>query len=295
MSFSKFRSLLYVFLFITSFYILERSLHFFSDGFSVGRIFYPSQLLERSSSNYTHQIANALDQPFYYLSCGAQCYAFVSKDGKYVLKVFKFHHLRPSPLLSLFPSLGIFKKYKEEKTKKKELELSRQFSSYILASEQLQNETETLFLHLHETNDLPSISLVDKIGIKTKINPNQLHFILQKKGDLFMDALLNSISLKNEAFAKELLCSAIENCIRRCKKGIADKDPNFFTNFGVIDRKVFELDIGRFYLDEEKKKPKEIQNELIRIFTPLEEKLTTLSPSLKLFLKEQIKENEKKI
>ena len=293
MSFSKFRSLLYVFLFIASFFIIERSLHFFSDGFSVGRIFYPSQLLNGSTSNCTNQIANALNQPFYYLSCGAQCYAFASKDDKYVLKVFKFHHLRPSPLLSLLPSWGIFKQYKEKKVKKKKLELSRQFSSYILASEQLESETETLFLHLHETNDLPSISLVDKIGIKTKINPNQLHFILQKKGNLFMDVLINSISSKNEAFAKELLSSAIQNCISRCKKGIADKDPNFFTNFGVIDQKVFELDIGRFYLDEKKKKEKEIQDELIRIFTPLDQRLTTLSPSLKAFLKEQIIQDEK--
>lgn len=115
MSFSKFRSLLYVFLFIASFFILERSLHFFSDGFSVGRIFYPSQLLKRTDSNSTNQIANALNQPFYYLSCGAQCYAFASKDGEYVLKVFKFHHLRPSPFSLFFLHGGCLKNIKTKK------------------------------------------------------------------------------------------------------------------------------------------------------------------------------------
>lgn len=295
MSFSKFRSLLYLFLFVISFLILERSVHFFSDGFSVGRIFYPSKLIKEGYKKCDERVIKALNQPFYYLNCGAQCYAFASKDGEYVLKVFKFHHLRPSPLLSFIPSFKIFKHYKHRKTEKKQQELQRQFSSYLLASNHLEKETQILFLHLHETTDLPKISLIDKIGTKTEIDPNQLHFILQKKGTLFIDILMDSISSKNEAFAKQLLSSAVENCTARCQKGIGDKDPNFFTNFGVVDGKVFELDVGRFYLDQKKKTQREIQDELLCIFRPLEEKLTFLSPSLKAFLKEKIAEDEKKI
>src|SRR5581483_5199999 len=35
-----------------------------------------------------------LDQPFRLLGCGAECYAFLSADGEYVLKFFKMHRAR---------------------------------------------------------------------------------------------------------------------------------------------------------------------------------------------------------
>src|ERR1700722_581245 len=48
------------------------------------------------------QLKSILDQPFTYIGKGAQAYAFASEDGKYVLKFFKFKHLRPNTFLALF-------------------------------------------------------------------------------------------------------------------------------------------------------------------------------------------------
>ena len=40
-------------------------------------------------------IEKVLDQPFFYLGKGVQCYAFISQDGTTVLKFFKHYHMWP--------------------------------------------------------------------------------------------------------------------------------------------------------------------------------------------------------
>src|ERR1700724_132490 len=42
------------------------------------------------------ELAQILNQKFFYIGKGAQCYAFASDDQQYVLKFFKFKHLKPS-------------------------------------------------------------------------------------------------------------------------------------------------------------------------------------------------------
>ena len=38
-----------------------------------------------------------LSQPFYFLKKGLQCYVFISEDSNYVLKLFRWKELEPSP------------------------------------------------------------------------------------------------------------------------------------------------------------------------------------------------------
>src|SRR5579862_5235963 len=41
-------------------------------------------------------LKKALDQPYRFLDKGAQCYVFLSHDGRYVIKFFKLHALQPA-------------------------------------------------------------------------------------------------------------------------------------------------------------------------------------------------------
>jgi len=59
-------------------------------------------------SDQEHQeLAQILNQKFSYIGKGAQCYAFVSDDQLYVLKFFKFKHLKPNLLVDLIPSIAL--------------------------------------------------------------------------------------------------------------------------------------------------------------------------------------------
>src|SRR5689334_14456085 len=44
------------------------------------------------STEEQQQLDRILSQPFRYLSAGSQSYAFVSEDGKYVIKFFRMKH-----------------------------------------------------------------------------------------------------------------------------------------------------------------------------------------------------------
>lgn len=60
------------------------------------------------------KLANILAQEFSYLGKGSQCYVFSSKDGRYVLKFFKFKHVRPHWIDQFLPSIDFLDSYKTE-------------------------------------------------------------------------------------------------------------------------------------------------------------------------------------
>ena len=114
-------------------------------GFALSKIApsFSSELVQEIDKD----VLSVLDQPFHYLGKGVQCYAFVSADDKYVLKFFRMRRLLPSPWLVKMPLL---ESYKQEKIKRKSEELFRDFTSYKIAYEQLQEETGLVYVHLNQ-------------------------------------------------------------------------------------------------------------------------------------------------
>lgn len=105
-------------------------------------------------------------QPYDFLGKGAQFYAFSSRDGLYVLKLFKTHH-------------GFFagQKSKEERR-------ARLFRSAGLAQDKLAKQTGLLQLHLHRTNGIcPEVLIYDKLHIAHRLYLDEVAFVLQKKGE----------------------------------------------------------------------------------------------------------------
>ena len=73
------------------------------------------------------ELTRILDQEFSYMGKGAQSYVFGSADGKYVLKFFKFKHLKPSLIVEWLPTIPPLKKYKETQRKRKQRKLQRYY------------------------------------------------------------------------------------------------------------------------------------------------------------------------
>src|SRR5947199_6221017 len=64
------------------------------------------------NENEKARLRQIFAQKFTYLGKGAQSYAFVSHDNQYVLKFFKFKHLRPNFLLNMVPPVGFLNDWK---------------------------------------------------------------------------------------------------------------------------------------------------------------------------------------
>src|SRR5688572_10653905 len=100
-------------LIILAAFALIRGYYFLTDDFRIGNIIYPMDKREEwifnESTDEEFKISQILNQEYTYIGKGAQCYAFGSQDGKYVLKFFKFKHLKPSYLISLIPEIGPLK------------------------------------------------------------------------------------------------------------------------------------------------------------------------------------------
>lgn len=244
-----------------------RSTHDFNPGWEV-------------SASFPKEIFN---QPFDYLGKGAQTYVFASRDGKYVIKFFRYLNKYATPL-ELLPFTRVQKTVAKRKRK-----LLKDFSSYKIAFEHLKEETGLIFLHLNRSNNLKtSITLYDKMRAQYKLSLDEMGFILQKKGADFYSTLTHWIDENKKKEAKESLSALVHLIEKRCSLGISDKDPDLGTNFGFLENQPIQLDIGRFKIDETKKTPQAIKEDLERILHPLQIWLDEKAPELAAHLKNEI-------
>ena len=188
-----------------------------------------------------------LNQKFSYLNKGAQAYVFSSEDGCYVIKFFKHNHLRLSPLFSWFPLPRSLMHYRDEKAAQKKQLLEKDFESYKIAFEHLQEQTGLLYLHLNKTDYLKkNLILVDKLGIEHLLSLDSYEFVLQKKAQSVFEKIEMCMKKNEVDKAKNALSSLVNLVSCREKKGIFDTDPNFTKNFGFIEKEAIQIDVGRF-------------------------------------------------
>ncbi len=186
-----------------------------------------------------------LNQPFYFMEKGFQCYTFSSKDDKYVIKLLNWKALEPSLWTQYLPDSWLYS-LKEEKRKKKE----HDFESYRIAFNELKEETGLIYLHLHKTEGLhASLCLYDPIGICHHISADQIEFILQKKVDLFVPYFEENKNNEEKIFS--FLSSFITALKQRIQKKIRDSDVSLEYNMGVLEGKPIFFDIGNLTRETE--------------------------------------------
>lgn len=177
----------------------------------------------------------ALSQPYHYLACGNQAFAFESEDGRYVVKFLK---------KKLFNTHRFWDSKERWKKGNKRM---RDFASYCLAFNALKEETALCCVHLNPTSWLPkALNLTDEQGKHHRLNPNAVSFILQHKADLVYPTIDRLMEEGRIDDAKRALSSLMALLATRAAKGIADSDPDLDKNFGFIDGKAVQIDIGRF-------------------------------------------------
>lgn len=212
------------------------------------------------------ELERALSQPYNYLESGSQSYAFVSQDGKYVIKFFKHKRWRLNPLIASLPLPPSLKARRDHWVRKKKETVASTFQSCITSYQEFREETGVIFVHLNKKGPFGQNLIVrDRIGFKHLIDLKEVEFILQRKAIPTHEYLLD---LKNKGMDKEAE-KAIRDLIAftayRAHKGYSDKDPHLIRNFGFIDGKATQIDIGGFHRDPKKDLRYFYSHELLKI------------------------------
>lgn len=217
------------------------------------------------------QLDHVLDQTFHYLGKGAQSYVFTSDDGKYVLKFFKFKHLKPSFFYTLLPPIYPFKQHVQKEEERKARKLDSVFTGYRLSYELHKQETGLVFIHLNKTNDLHrSVIVKDKIGRSHTIDLDSTVFLLQEKGET-MRTVINNLLKKNEvALAKQRVRQVFDLYHSEYRKGIYDRDHGIMHNVGFVGDHPIHLDVGKMTLDANLKKPEVYSADLELIYKKID-------------------------
>jgi len=199
------------------------------------------------------------DQPYWYLASGAEVYAFVSQDGKYVIKFFRMKHLVPSLSDYLRP----------ERLKRREKNLSAIFTAYKSAYDELKKETGLLFIHLNKTENLQcQLTVTDRIGRDHVIDLDQTEFVVQEKAELIFSYLKKLLDRGDHAGIEHAKGAMLSLVRKRIEKGFADQDKAVSHNYGFVGDRPIHLDIGRIFKG---KKEKEYERITARIDKWLQE------------------------
>jgi hypothetical protein len=247
-----------------------------------------------SSSIEMDQLDAILHQPFHYFNRGLQSFAFLSADGKYVLKIFNNRYQRQIALFGLLSQLPFCHLWAHEQLLYYQQKLQRTFESYQIAASELKTETALIYAHLAPSTNLPSsFTLIDPLEISHEIDLNRYGFVLQRKVDMAYPTLLKLIQAGNITEAKEKISALVQLLINRCERGIADNDPLIRTNFGFLDQRAIAVDIGPFSKDPAISNPAIYRPEIRRITTSLNHWLNEqAAPELTHFLEEQLERND---
>jgi len=286
---------LFLTLFVAGFLGTERLCHKATDGFALNKITYSlvDELVEEAVLFSVEQkLAKDIltEEKFHYLASGAQCYAFVSENKKYVVKFFKFQHMRIPPWLKYIPLPAPLNAYRNAKLEKKRQSIQELFNSFKLADRYLKEETGILFLHLCQSSYFDGkMTIYDKIGGCHKLDLDSTYFVLQTRADLAYRKINEWMKKGKISKARDGIRSLVAVAMQRCEKGIYDKDPDFKTNFGFVNDRATQIDIGRFSKKTMACDPAICGPEIIRITKELRSWLKTHHEELVEILDDEIK------
>jgi len=257
-----------------------------TDTFTIGAIssnrpFDPAWQTHPLTPEQKDELDSALAQKYHYFGKGGQCYAFFSKDGNYVVKFFK-QRVYQIPLWHRFiPIPYLFDRYKEKKRLKRLDKIQRDFFSYKVAFEDLQEITGILYVHLNQTTDLKkTLAIVDLLNIEHRLDLDKFDFIVQRRADMIYPTLSRLIDEGNSERSKQIIDQVIDLIVHRCRKGYEDWDSNIRTNCGLLNNAVIKIDVGRFIANKQMKSSEMCRSELLRVTTPFKEWLKDKDPAL---------------
>jgi len=265
---------------------MSRLYTWLADGFSRYNISsefaYRDHLQIQSPSTSELASINAiLKQEYHYWARGAQSYAFLSEDGKYVLKLVKQQHYKFSPIENMLLKIPFLLDVRQKKLKTKKRKIENFLQSCLIASHELDKETALLYLHLTPTHRLhPHVRVSDRLGWIYEIGLDQTEFLLQEKAEL-VTSRIDFFMKNNEIEQAQNALQQIVNLLIQCsRKGISDRDTKLIHNVGFIGQKAIYIDVGEFYKDDRLKDPEYCLEHIILQTFPLKKWLLENHPVL---------------
>ncbi len=261
-------------------------------GFCLQKIFAPdlryNPAWEVSPLKDEHALDDLLDQPYFFLRAGSECFAFLSEDGQTVIKFFKLDYTRPfyfrrglflenhadlaGTLSTTYSDLPTMPTFVDTMAKRllgmREFRIGRTMRSLKFAYDHLKEETGLIYLHLNPTHHLhKTLILFDANSIAHHVNLDTTHFVLQHRAHSLTTFFLKAKRSKNDLQAQQGIDSFMQLILGRCKKGFADRDA-INRNFGFIGTQSIETDSGSFISYPPMQQPRLYKQELF--FTTLE-------------------------
>lgn len=295
-----------VLLCIGSYLGLEQLIDLQTKGFCLQKIlatdlpYNPQWEISPLTEEQKKEVDRVLQQPFRLIGSGSECFAFVSEDGKTVIKFFKLSFARPfyyhrglfsedhsayAGTLSNHPLtkqkwIAPLDQYRKRLLGIREFRLTRTFSSCKLAYDRLQEETGVFYLHLNPTDEFHrNLTLIDKNGIAYEVPIDESKFLLQRKAEPLEKHFKRLVQEQRYEDAQESIDSLFRLIINRCKKGFFDRD--FINrNLGYMDNCAIEIDLGSFIPDPHMAEPMACKKELYFATLELREWLEEHAPEL---------------
>jgi|688.fasta_scaffold79985_2 hypothetical protein len=238
-----------------------------TDDFRLGNITYPMSY--RSEWEFAFgegeksQLDRILSQKFTYIGKGAQSYAFVSEDDKYVLKFFKFKHLVPHWFVEMFPPFPPFSTYRKSQALRKQRKLNGVFDGYSLAYKLHKEPSGLIYAHLNCTEDLhQKVTVIDKLGFERMIDLDEVPFLIQDKAKTTRSVLQEALKRGDRELAIKRMNQIFELYLSEYSKGIYDKDHGVLHNTGFVGETPIHLDVGKLTQAEQMKTAKFWQEDL---------------------------------
>ncbi|MES2345521.1 MAG: hypothetical protein V4494_06265 [Chlamydiota bacterium] len=224
-----------------------------SSGFGVNKI--SSNFLYHSEWEVAGEedpsLKEIISQPFHYLNAGFQSFAFVSEDGKYVLKFFKIEELTPTFMGKIFP----IKKYKIEDRQRTQRR-KNVFAACKMAYEELKEETGLIYVHLNATDHLKkTVQLFDKEQRRYLVDLDKTVFVVQKKAEMVYKHIGHKMKVNDFEGVKEAVQAVVDLVAARSSKGFMDTDMAVRGNYGFIGNQPIHLDfLGLVKVEEPNEK-----------------------------------------
>ena len=272
--------------------------YYLTEGFSLKRTEVtidhdPALVLAPPSKELIDDLAQITRQPFHYLKKGSQAYAFISEDGKYILKLFKFHHMHSVAWLKKIPFPKSLAKKRDLLVLHRQQRIDLTLHSYKIAQEDLKDECALLFTQILPCSSysLPA-TIIDPVGRTYTRNLAHYGFALQRCAKLVIPSLHDWIEKGDIAEAKKALSSLVGLHVARSKLGIQDIDPDLHKNAGFLGTTAVHIDIGSFLKNKRISSSEKMIPEIQKTFRKLEKWLEVKSPELAAFLEEKIQNPE---
>lgn len=211
---------------------------------------------------------SVLNQKFYYLGHGFQCYAFESEDRQYVIKFFRYQRLRLPNIIASIPDVPVFSEWRKGRIASLNRRKEYLLRSFKTSWDYAKDETAMLFMHLNKSKGLfQTITIVDLLGNEHLIDLDNYQFMLQKKAMHIKPTISQLVAAGKVDEAAKRLDQIFQLLLHCSKRGIQDTDGALIrkNNLGFLGNQAIYIDGGKLVFKAELRTLKSFEKDLERL------------------------------